>query len=441
MRKSLILALLFLGPLTINIQRSTLDVRHSTSNAAAPLVLSGWLPSWDWANASATLREQVDMLDEISPFWYQMQPEGSLSAYVDDQIIAEVLAVARDANRPVIPTINNNSDKERVRAMITDPQRRAAHVSAIVAEVIRRGYAGIDIDYEALYPDDRAAFTAFIAELAAALHTQGRVLTVAVFPKTREPGEYINSQVYDYAALGAVADELRIMAYNWSYRGGAPGPIAPYWWVENVTRFAVTQVDPARIMVGVPLYGYDWPASTSAGPDDGVPAGPDLSDLGVPDALATPQPARSVTWLDVYGLTRTYQPTVLWTESSSRGPVREHSLTYSDTISTRTVWFADHDSVAARRELAARLGVKGIALWRLGSEDPAVWAALDGRACRADVDRDDEYDIRDVMLVARAWGAVAGEDGYDPHADLSADGQVDAIDVQQVAAGWLNGCE
>lgn len=49
--------------------------------------------------------------------------------------------------------------------------------------------------------------------------------------------------------------------------------------------------------------------------------------------------------------------------------------------------YADHDSVADRWELAESLGVRGIAIWSLGSEDPVNWAVL-AQGCRLDVDGD-----------------------------------------------------
>jgi spore germination protein len=438
-------ALLLFACLAFNVQRSTFNAAAPLSADPAPFVVAGWLPEWDWPNAWATLTGNLNVLDEISPFWYEMQADGSVLLYPGAHV-AEVLAAARTADRPVIPTINNDFDPVRVNAVINDPGLRAIHVSNVVAEVMSRGYVGIDIDYENLYPTDRDAFSAFVAELAGALHAQGRVLTIAVHPKTSEPGEYNLSKAHDYAALGAVVDELRVMTYDWSWSGGVPGPIAPYWWVEDVIEFAKTQVDPARIMVGVHFYAYDWPASAPHPPplsqgEKGAAGVPRRDVPPSPFAPASspevPQAATARTWRDVRDLIVTYQPTVEWRESDSRGPVREHWFTYSG----RSVWFADHDSVAARRELAQRLGVRGIAIWRLGSEDPANWAALDTRACRADVNRDGRYDIRDVMSVSRAWSSAAGDPDYAPYADLNADGQVDATDVQQAAAAWLWGCQ
>jgi spore germination protein YaaH len=65
---------------------------------------------------------------------------------------------------------------------------RSATLAVIVALVQRQHYAGIDIDYEDLHASDRSTFTAFIAQLAGALHAKGEVLPVDLFSKPDSRG-------------------------------------------------------------------------------------------------------------------------------------------------------------------------------------------------------------------------------------------------------------
>lgn len=250
----------------------------------------------------------------------------------------------------------------------------------IVTEVLSRGYDGIDIDYENLYATDRDAFTTFIRELADALHAQDRLLTIAVHAKTAEPGNWQGSQAQDWVALGSIVDEFRVMTYDfcWStgcegtWNGGSPpGPIDPHWWVDGVIRFATTQVDPAKVMLGVPFYAYDWPTGGGQSPPLRGYAG--LANDSVGREAWTTSPY----WQEVQALIETHQPTIQWWEEDANGPIRQHWFTYDG----RGVWYSDHDSVADRWALAESLGVRGIAIWSLGSEDPANWAVL-AQGCR-----------------------------------------------------------
>ncbi len=386
-------------------------------SSAKPLVVAGWLPPWDWSNAIATVTTNLETVHEFSPFWYELQADGQVKLNADPQMIAEMLGVARRANRAVIPTISNHFDPDRVKPIVTDPLRRTAHVQNLVEEVLKRGYAGIDIDYEGLYGEDRDAFTAFIEELSNALHAEGRLLTIDVQSKTSDSTSRDDLRAFDYAALGTAVDEFRVMTYDWSWPGSAPGPIAPYWWVEDVIEYTKTQVDPAKIMMGAPLYGYEWPAGGRRG--------------------------WALYWRDVQDLINTYHPTVQWAGIDSSEPIGEHWFTYvsNDDGLQHTVWYADHDSVEATRDLATRLGVKGLAFWALGSEDQENWAVLDQQPCHADVNHDGNVDRRDAAIILRAIKTAPSGGDYDAQLDLNVDGKIDVDDVRQATTAWQLGCQ
>ena len=134
----------------------------------------------------------------------------------------------------------------------------AAQVASIVALTEREHYAGIDLDYENLHAGDRQAFTTFVTRLARALHARGKVLSVAVFAKTTNAGTDPRNLAQDYAAIGRAADQVRLMAYDYHWASSPPGPVAPISWVRAVLRYARTQIPASKIILGVPLYGYDW---------------------------------------------------------------------------------------------------------------------------------------------------------------------------------------
>ena len=55
-----------------------------------------------------------------------------------------------------------------------------------------------------------------------------------------------------------------------------------------------------------------------------------------------------------------------------RRPLSPH-FSYMDAVGVHhEVWYTDKQSIGARAELAASLGL-GVGLWRLGNEDPGVW--------------------------------------------------------------------
>lgn len=58
--------------------------------------------------------------------------------------------------------------------------------------------------------------------------------------------------------LGEAADSVLLMTYEWGYTYGPPMAVAPVNQVRRVVEYAVTRIDPAKIDLGIPNYGYDW---------------------------------------------------------------------------------------------------------------------------------------------------------------------------------------
>lgn len=311
--------------------------------------IAAWMPT-SWSDSDQTIASfeaNKDLLDEISPFWYGVNSNGSLAADggARDRKLVEI---AHANNVLVIPTIHNITTYDTVTGILTNPSRRSRHVELIVAEVLEYNYDGIDIDYESLAPELRDAYSAFIVELSQALRAQNKLLTVAAHAKTSDWGGLGGYQ--DWALLNQHVDRVRIMTYDLSWSGGRPGPIAPLYWVEDVAEYALTVLEPEKIVIGVPFYGYNWP-----------PAGR----------------ASAMTWTDIQALIEAHNGAVNLLQRDSRGLVEENWFVYNAPgVGRREVWYATSASLEAKLNLVQRLDLAGIAIWRLGNEDPKNWEVV-----------------------------------------------------------------
>ena len=63
---------------------------------------------------------------------------------------------------------------------------------------------------------------------------------------------------HDYAALSQAADFVLLMTYEWGYTYGPPMAVAPIRNVRQVVDYALTEMAPEKIYLGIPNYGYDW---------------------------------------------------------------------------------------------------------------------------------------------------------------------------------------
>ena len=60
-------------------------------------------------------------------------------------------------------------------------------------------------------------------------------------------------------AIGGIADSVLLMTYEWGYTYGPPMAVAPINHVRRVAEYGASVIDPEKIQMGIPNYGYDWP--------------------------------------------------------------------------------------------------------------------------------------------------------------------------------------
>ncbi|MEJ7770702.1 MAG: glycosyl hydrolase family 18 protein, partial [Geodermatophilaceae bacterium] len=240
------------------------SLASSTGSTAVVERSIGYVAYWDQSRAVQSIGGAGAAVTEVSPSWYAPAADGSIvvqqAGAVDDS--AAAVAQLRTNNALILPALANYRDKiwdsTVIGAILADPAKRAAHVEHIRALVRERGFDGIDIDYEQLTAADRDPFTAFVTALASGLHADGKLLAVTLHPKSSEPGPQLKNQAQNYAAIGRVADEVRIMLYDYQWDTSAPGSLAPINWVRSVMTWAATQVPVTKLVLGAATYGYDW---------------------------------------------------------------------------------------------------------------------------------------------------------------------------------------
>ncbi|REG04743.1 spore germination protein YaaH [Pelolinea submarina] len=304
----------------------------------------------------ASLQAYSGGLDMLSIDVFNVQDDGTIVQYDD-------LGAADYANEHGIPAyacVSNyrgeplyDFDPTLARAAILT--HRDTFLSQLVEIAQDERYTGINIDLESIaYSDDietdRAAFTSFIQELAARLRAMGKQLIISVPAKSAESPDDDWAYPYDLAALGQAADYLQLMTYDQHGPWSEPGPVASLDWVEAGTAYVAELVDPAKLLLGLPAYAYDWDLGAyEAGEEDAVA---DLYWTDIPKLLALPgaQVGR---------------------DTAADSPFLRYSLEGDEHI----VWYEDTASIRAKASLVGRYNLGGIAVWALGQEDAGFWQA------------------------------------------------------------------
>jgi spore germination protein YaaH len=340
--------------------------------------MSGWLPYWSTETSTASFLTNSDVFSDISPFWHDARWDGTkvyIKNHLSDTQMADALAKLRGQGVKILPSITDGTGRGNMAKTLASESKRAAHVQEIVNLVLARGYDGIDLDYETFaFSDGQSSWaatkpnwTAFVKELGAALHAQGKLLSVTTPPMSGTTGGY---WVYDWAGIVDSVDLLRIMAYDYSV--GSPGPIAPLWWVEKVATNAVAIAPKDKIQLGIPVYGRNWfVAKTGKCPVDqdindsnySMTSGSALSSLAK-DGVAPGQITR-----DSASGEQSVSYSITYKGLNSKGEMTECTV-------SRKAFFADATSVADRVKVARSAGLAGAALWTIGGEAADQWPAV-----------------------------------------------------------------
>lgn len=335
--------------------------------------ISAWAPYWVLADATATVAAHGAVLHEISPFWYAATgvTDITITGNLDATAMQALVDTARATNTRVLPSIIDGLGKSEMARLLADPTKRTLHAQTIVDLVLNQNFDGIDLDYEGFaFVDDYASWettrpnwVAFITELADALHSHGKLLTVSVPPiydtkRNSDSGKW----VYDYAAMGDVVDRIRIMGYDYSFN--EPGPIAPIGWVRSAVRAAKKAVDDdSKLVLGIPLYGRNWVVGTvGVCPSDAEGTVP-ITQSRAEELIAK----------------RNATPVI---DDENKEVTFTYRLEVSDGTTTctqaREVHYVDEAGSRARLDVARDERIGGVAFWALGFDSPETWASVAG---------------------------------------------------------------
>jgi len=313
---------------------------------------NGYIEPSAAANETRLINEAGPFLTYISPFSYQANPDGSLKPLQDEAILQ---AAGRYAAAPLMVITNFGSsgtfDTQLGHTILTSDAVQGKLIDNVLATMRSKGYYGLNIDFERLPPEDRELYNSFLRRVVGVLRPLNYPVSTALAPKVSagQVGEWYGA--HDYAAHGAIVDFVIIMTYEWGWSGGPPLPVAPVNQVKQVLDYAVSVIPREKIMMGMPLYGYDWALPYQ-------PKGSFAPRVSPQDAIRTA--AR-------YGAIIQYDYT-------AQSPF----VSYTDERGiSHIIWFEDARSVRAKYLTLSQYGLRGASYWELGPSFPQNWAVLD----------------------------------------------------------------
>lgn len=237
-------------------------------------------------------------------------------------------------------------DNNRIHSMLSDMEARNRLISEIVDVVNAKGYRGVDVDFEYILREDRDSFTEFVAALTETMNSMGMEVSVCLAPKTSANQQGLLYEGKDYRGLGEAANEVLLMTYEWGYTYGPAMAVAPLNKVRQVVMYALTEIPPEKICIGIANYGYDWTLPFVKGESKAVTIG---------NVEAVQIAIRSNVGIEF-------------------APVSESPFfNYVSGEKEHEVWFEDVRSLRGKYALIDEFGLKGIGVWQLMRLYRAMW--------------------------------------------------------------------
>jgi len=303
----------------------------------------------DWfyvstASSIVSLQRHAREMHHLVPFWFGITEQGTLV----DQSQPAAVKIAGNNNLPILAIIHNFASLhmgDLIHELLSNETLRQKLIDSIEIMLENHDFAGLNIDFEFVPPADRANLNAFMESLYRRLHPRFKI-TISVPAKLADDPEHPFSGAFDYRTLASFSDQLYILAYDEHF--SMPGPIASIGFVRNVLDYATSVIPPHKIKLGMAVYGYDW------GTSQGIP--------------------KSLTYREAIELAQRHNAIIVYDEEA-----QEPTFTYTANGRQHVVWFENARSFSAKLDLVFEYNLAGIAVWRLGQEDPRIWIVIRNR--------------------------------------------------------------
>src|SRR6267143_2177443 len=289
----------------------------------------------------ASLQQPAAQITHVCPEWMTV-----IDGMGDVQIDADTRVSKLAANKGIalMPLLTNQVgdvwQPEAIENLAHGPAKRQDRFIERVLSVLRTAKAsGVVVDWQQIDPAYKKDITKFIDKFADALHDDNKELWLCV-----QPGQELD--YVDFDGLADNVDRFVAMLFDETSETDPPGPLASRSWFEGWLHVLLDGSDTKQWIIAIGSYGYDWPIG-----------GKKAELISFPEAMSRAKDAeiKSV---------------------QVQGPSYSPYFYFEDEDTEHAVWFLDAVTFLNQLRAVREQKVAGFALYRLGSEDPAIWDAL-----------------------------------------------------------------
>ena len=304
--------------------------------------------------------DNTTLISNLPLFLYRFEQNNPTSIVkfgdFSDNDVEMLVSIAHRNNIMILPVIHNllygaggqEASKAVVSKVVETPSSRITAINNIIKLIDRFGFDGVNIDIEDVYMEDSSKLSQFYTELGRAMKSRGYFLSASVPSRIRDyPPFNPFSDPFDYSAIGAAVDQFVVMLYNeHGWPGSGPGPVVSSGWMTKVLGYTLTKMPASKVVAAISVFGFDFNMTTGKN--------------------------TYATYTMSANLAKRYNKSITF-DQDTLTPM----FSYTDEQGNQhEVWFENSESIIAKLRLAWQQGISGVALWRLGMEDPGVWPCI-----------------------------------------------------------------
>ncbi len=294
--------------------------------------------AWE-PQAYTSLAENISHLDMVvSEGFFIFPKRDTLVANIDTGLIN----LNRKYRKPILISLSNyvnynnvngGYDTKDVERIIKNKKLRIQFINNIAQQLTRYKFRGINLDFDEIKNINSKNYIAFENDLYSILHPLGFLVTQNVIP---------DDDKYNLERLQHVNDFLFVMAIDQHNDGSNAGDLSNQHWVEEILDDVCSRIPSDKVILTIAGGAYDWPENSVGKP------------IGYPQAISTAQENQSKI---------TFDPS----------SANLHYTYFDDDSLEHTVYFTDAATNFNVIRMADDWATGGVALWRLGAEDPRLW--------------------------------------------------------------------
>ncbi|WP_242257287.1 glycosyl hydrolase family 18 protein [Bacillus cereus group sp. BfR-BA-01379] len=321
------------------------NIAASASSTEQPIVLGYTL----YGTSTDSLKVTQPVMNQVSTDSFFFDINGNIQGDVPRDVL-NYSQKNKMKSYAAVSNFNNDInyfDSKLAHDVLDSQEKRTNLINKMYDMVVENHYAGVNIDLENIYPEDRDLLTTFVKETSKKFHSSGHSVMVSVPAKNEEDRENTWTWPFDYAQLGKNADFLQVMTYDEHGTWSEPGSTISQPWLEENLDYTTRVVDNKKIIMGIPAYGNDW----------------DLSDEKNSKMLA---------WKDTNAL-------IQKTKAKPRRDAVSGSMvfTYTDKNNHKhEVWYEDETSIKQKTHYTVTKNLAGVSVYAIGQENKQFWTAV-----------------------------------------------------------------